>query len=555
VILIPLPAPESSEPKECGTERSEGNADAVRGKPQILMDAERTEVIPRRCLVNSMLLVLSVIRTPETRLLVRAALKGAGHRVVESDGYTQAQLLLSNGLSPDLLLVESSATNAYETALCRQFLKNTPVESTCLVTGADEKGLRKEATELGIRHFLKAPVTLESFGSLIDKLTNQEALEASPGIAASSAAAEPQKVAIPAGLPAVPHLEELGEDQFFLAASPSMLNIHRQVKLLADSDVPVLILGESGTGKEIIAHLIHKHSQRSRHKFLKVNCAALPADLLESELFGHQRGAFTGAIKDRQGKFEQANHGTLLLDEIGEMSAQMQAKLLHVLQDGQFTRLGAQESTRVDVRVLAATNVHMESALLEKTFREDLYYRLSVFTISIPPLRERREEIPYLIEETVRRAPAEMKGGCECNFSSRLMDAALLYDWRGNVRELRNFVTRTIIMRDPDSAVRELESKIGNASEPVQQEAFESVAPPCSGMRSIMRDVKDRTEAQLIQDALEVSGWNRRHAAQYLNISYRGLLYKIQQHRLTPRLSRELNQASRVSHSAQENAT
>ena len=156
-----------------------------------------------------------------------------------------------------------------------------------------------------------------------------------------------------------------------------------------------------------------------------MNCAALPADLLESELFGHRQGAFTGAINDRAGKFEQANRGTLLLDEIGEIGVQMQAKLLHVLQDGQFARLGAQETTKVDVRVLAATNVQMEDALLEKTFREDLYYRLSVFTIKVPPLRERREEIPYLIEEIIRRSPAEMTNGFGSRFPSRLMDVAL----------------------------------------------------------------------------------------------------------------------------------
>ncbi|MFZ0747352.1 MAG: sigma-54 dependent transcriptional regulator, partial [Terracidiphilus sp.] len=491
----------------------------------------------------------------ETRSLVRMALKAAGHRIVESDGYAQAQLLLSNALAPDLLLVEPSATNSSDAALYREFLKNAPLDSTYILIGAEEKGLREQASSLGIKHFLTAPLVRNELELVIESFSEPIARETRSDIAYPSVETAGGKAAIPADMPALPHLEELGENQFFLAASPSMLNIYRQVKLLADSDVPVLILGESGTGKEVIAHLIHKHSQRSRHKFLKVNCAALPADLLESELFGHQRGAFTGAIKDRAGKFEQANHGTLLLDEIGEMSAQMQAKILHVLQDGQFTRLGAQESSKVDVRVLAATNVHMESALQEKTFREDLYYRLSVFTISIPPLRERREEIPYLIEETIRRSPAEMKSGCECNFSSRLMDAALLYDWRGNLRELRNFVTRTIIMRDPDAAVRELDAKIGTAAEVVQRDDQVCAPLPCSGMRTIMRDVKDRTEAQLILDALEVSGWNRRHAAQYLNISYRGLLYKIQQHRLTPRLPRDLNEASRIAHSLRGNLT
>jgi transcriptional regulator with PAS, ATPase and Fis domain len=300
-------------------------------------------------------------------------------------------------------------------------------------------------------------------------------------------------------------------------------------------DAPVLILGESGTGKEVIAHLIHKHSRRAQHRFVNVNCAALPADLLESELFGYHQGAFTGAIKDKPGKFEQAHRGTLLLDEIGEMSAQMQAKLLHVLQDGQFNRLGARESSKVDVRVLAATNVQIENALAEKSFREDLYYRLNVFTINVPPLRERRDEIPYLIEETIRRLPETLQCGNETVFPARLMDAAMLCEWRGNVRELRNFVTRTITMRDPDTAVRELEKKIAAEIRLVHEEPVRSLHAQKSGMRSVVRDMKDRAEAQMIQDALEISGWNRRHAAEYLNISYRGLLYKIQQHGLAPK--------------------
>jgi two-component system, NtrC family, response regulator AtoC len=502
--------------------------------------------------VRPFLLVLSIIRNAETRSLVKQTLNEAGHRVIEADGYAQAELLLKNALSPDLLVVEPSSTSSLETALFRKFLKSAPVGSICLLMRPDEKDLRKEAIDLGVRTILTVPVAPGDLNSAVTRLVEPNA---QVDLVFGSLGAEHIKASIPTDMPALPHLEELGENQYFLAASPAMLNIYRQVKLLADSDVPVLILGESGTGKEVIAHLIHKHSQRSRHKFLKVNCAALPAELLESELFGHQRGAFTGAIKDRPGKFEQANHGTLLLDEIGEMSAQMQAKILHVLQDGQFTRLGAQESSKVDVRVLAATNVHMESALLNKSFREDLYYRLSVFTISIPPLRERREEIPYLIEETIRRSPAEMQSGCESNFSSRLMDAALLYDWRGNLRELRNFVTRTMIMRDPDSGVKELEAKIATTAEVADQAEPERTILPCSGMRTIMRDVKDRTEAQLILDALEVSGWNRRHAAQYLNISYRGLLYKIQQHRLTPRLPRDSNGASRIAHTVRGNST
>jgi DNA-binding NtrC family response regulator len=466
-------------------------------------------------------------------------LEGAGHQVVHSCGYEQAQSLLNSRLSPDLVLLEPLPPESCEKAQYGQVLKSTPADSICLVTGIAEQELRKEASELGVKNFLTKPVTRDDLDAMIEHLTQPSAKESRRHAISPGAATAAHTESVAADMPSAPHLEELGGIRYFLAASPAMLKIHQQAKLLADVDLPVLILGESGTGKEVIARLIHKHSRRSRHKLLKVNCAALPADLIESELFGYQQGAFTGAIKDTQGKFEQANHGTLFLDEIGEMSAQMQAKLLQVLQDGQFARLGGRESSRVDVRVLAATNIQMESALLEKTFREDLYYRLSVFTIVVPPLRERPEEIPYLIEEIIRRSPAEMKNRGECHFSSRLIDAALLYDWPGNVRELNNFVTRTVILRDPDAATRELETKVGAANEAVLQGGPDSANREQSGMRSIVRDMKDRTEAQLIQEALDISGWNRRHAAQFLNISYRGLLYKIQQHCLTPGIAAE----------------
>jgi DNA-binding NtrC family response regulator len=484
------------------------------------------------------------------RSLVRLVLEGVGHRVIECDGCPQAHALLSNGLHPDLLLIESVSTAGAEWEAHLQLLRSVPRQNVCLVMGIGEQGARKQAVELGIRHFLVKPVTRGDVESMVDELSHAPVPAPVADTKAICAANPPLAECVPPEMPPALHLEELGDNGFFLAASPTMLEIYRQVKLLADVDVPVLILGESGTGKEVIAHLIHKYSRRSGEKFLNVNCAALPTELLESELFGHRQGAFTGAIKDRAGKFEQANRGTLLLDEIGEISVQMQAKLLHVLQDGEFTRLGGQESTRVDVRVLAATNVEMDNALLEKTFREDLFYRLNTFTINVPPLRERREEIPYLIEEIIRRSPGETRKSSDCGFCSRLMDAALLYDWRGNLRELRNFVTRTIIMRDPDGGIRELESKIAAMNESAGQDRAANEPYHCPAMRSFVRDVKDRTEVQMIRDALEVSGWNRRRAAKYLDISYRGLLYKIQQHRLTPGVPKDLNEAIRRSYSA-----
>jgi DNA-binding NtrC family response regulator len=480
--------------------------------------------------VKPILLVLSVFRFAESRSLLSEVLESAGHKLVQASSFEQARTLLENGLEPDFVILESSRADGSSELF--NTLQGASRSAVCLVCGPDEEQIKNQATLLGVSLFLERPLTGRDICSVLDQLGSPDS--AGAGLEYVQA---PQ-LSRPASPPTGRVLEELSDGRYFLAATSSMLKIYRQIQLLANVDAPVLILGESGTGKEVIAHLIHKHSRRSLRSFVNVNCAALPADLLESELFGYQQGAFTGAIKDKPGKFEHANHGTLLLDEIGEMSAQMQAKLLHVLQDGQFTRLGARESSRVDVRVLAATNMPIETALVGKTFREDLYYRLNVFTINVPPLRERREEIPYLIEETIRRSPETLRNGHDFNFPSRLMDAVLLYDWRGNVRELRNFVTRTMTMRDVDTAVRELEAKIGAGDQVAQEEPLVPSLPvENSGMRSVVRDMKDRAEAQMIKDALEVSGWNRRHAAKYLNISYRGLLYKIQQHQLTPKVS------------------
>lgn len=511
--------------------------------------------------MKSLLLILIHIQNAKARSIVKRVLEGAGHRVIEAAGVAQINSLLSNGLDPDLLLCEESPVNSSQTSQFRHFLEFIPADRICLITKSSGRELRRETAEIGIKHALTIPVTREDVESVVESLNPAgEQFCADHDLAndceeTAVATADPEdSTQIPEDMPATPYIEELGGSNFFLAASPQMLEIHRQVKLLADIDVNVLILGESGTGKEVIAQLIHKYSRRSREKFLKVNCAALPAELLESELFGHRKGAFTGAINDRAGKFEQANRGTLLLDEIAEIGVQMQAKLLHVLQDGQFARLGAQETTKVDVRVLAATNVQMEDALFTKTFREDLYYRLNVFTIKVPPLRERREEIPCLIEEFIRRSPAELIKGFGSSLPSRLMDAALLYDWKGNLRELRNFVTRTIVMRDVDAATRELEAKAATSASADPENQFMDAPAPCVGIRSIVRDVKARTESKMIQSALETFGWNRRRTAQYLNMSYRGLLYKIQQHHLRPWPAGDPQQPFQKIRSARNNA-
>src|SRR5215472_6410306 len=292
-------------------------------------------------------------------------------------------------------------------------------------------------------------------------------------------------------------IENLDDDLFFLAASPVMKQIHAQVALIARVDVSVLILGESGVGKEILARLIHRMSIRAHRSMVKVNCAALPAELLESELFGYEAGAFTGATSSKPGKFELADSGTILLDEIGEMSAPLQAKLLHVLQDGRFSRLGGRTSVKVDARVLAATNVNIQKAIAEHKLREDLYYRLNAFTMTIPPLRERRQEIPLLLTHYMNNLAAKF-GRNPLPMSDRLVRECMRYHWPGNLRELGNFVKRYLVLEDEALVVDEL---LGDTS---GKEARDEVYTPASnsgGLKALVRGLKDDAEAKEIQKA------------------------------------------------------
>jgi two-component system response regulator AtoC len=326
-------------------------------------------------------------------------------------------------------------------------------------------------------------------------------------------------------------VDNLDDDLFFLAASPAMKQIRAQVALIAKVDVPVLLLGESGVGKEIVARLIHKMSIRAHRPMLKVNCAALPADLLESELFGYEAGAFTGANKSKPGKFEIAHKGTILLDEIGEMSAALQAKLLHVLQDGQFSRLGGRANITADARVLAATNIDVQKAIAERRLREDLYYRLNAFTMTVPPLRERREEIPLLLMHFMSSL-AQKFGKNTLPISDKLVQECLRYPWPGNLRELGNFVKRYLVLGDESLAVEELQIKSKEGSG--DSDGFSALPSGHGGLKALVRGLKDDAEAKEIQRALEDTNWNRKLAASQLHISYKALLYKVKQHGLSP---------------------
>jgi DNA-binding NtrC family response regulator len=321
----------------------------------------------------------------------------------------------------------------------------------------------------------------------------------------------------------------LDEDTTFVLSCRRMRELEAQCRLVARTDIPVLILGESGTGKEVATLFIHKMSARSNRDFLKVNCAAMPADLLESELFGYEQGAFTGAVKSKPGKFELCNGGTIFLDEIGEMPAALQAKLLQVLQDGTFARLGGRFTMRVNVRVIAATNIDIKEAIAQKKFREDLYYRLNGFTLKMPPLRERGEEIPVFAHYFMRKV-AGKHGTMPLHISPTLMQALCNHRWPGNLRELENIIKRYFILGDEQAIISDLRPA-QFAGQPSLSGMDTAYVP---GLKRLVKNVKGDAESVAIAQTLEGTGWNRKAAASQLQISYKALLYKIKQYNLSP---------------------
>jgi len=328
--------------------------------------------------------------------------------------------------------------------------------------------------------------------------------------------------------------------------SPKMEEVKMTIEQVADTNATVLIRGESGAGKEVVARMVYANSTRRDKPFVKVNCAAIPHELLESELFGYEAGAFTGASRQKLGKFDQANYGTIFLDEISEMHPALQAKLLHVLQDGEFARLGGKRDIAVDVRVLAATNKPLERAVEEGVFREDLFYRLNVVTIHIPPLRERREEIPVFLDFFLRKY-SEYYGKQPPPFSDYAVSRMMEYNWPGNIRELENLVKRYVIVGNEAQIIRELSThkpimSSVSAARPAdgQSEAQVHASPVTAfstegkngemNMPSLLEIGKRaamQAEREAIERVLAQTRWNRRQAAKILRISYKALLNKL----------------------------
>jgi two-component system response regulator AtoC len=309
------------------------------------------------------------------------------------------------------------------------------------------------------------------------------------------------------------------------------------VEQIGWSGVPVLIQGETGSGKEVLARKLHAQSARSQKPFLKLNCAALPSELVESELFGYERGAFTGAFEKKAGIFELADGGTILLDEIGDMDVRLQAKLLQVLQDQEFRRIGGKETVKVNVRILAATHRDLEKAIHERTFREDLYYRLNVIVLQVPPLRERTEDIASLGEFLIRKH-ADQNGPIPA-LSVGLKNAMMMYSWPGNVRELENYMRKLVIFQDPDAIARDLQARMSRKPQaPIRTTGSQVANIDRREDMPILEHVtkiNKQAETDAILAALDSTRWNRKQAAVLLKIDYKSLLYKMKKLRIDDR--------------------
>jgi DNA-binding NtrC family response regulator len=313
--------------------------------------------------------------------------------------------------------------------------------------------------------------------------------------------------------------------------SPQMLQIKTVIEQVAPSELTVLIRGESGTGKEIVARLLHRLSSRKTEPFVKVNCAAIPRDLLEAELFGYEKGAFTGAHKTKPGRFETANKGTIFLDEIGDMPLELQSKLLQVLEQYEFMRVGGIRTIKVDTRIVCATNRDLNQALKDQTIREDLFYRLNEVTINLPPLRERSEDIPLLIEHFFQKYNAQYEKKYH-PLSSETIVHLQEHDWPGNVRQLENLI-KQVVVREDDGIIYD------TMKTPAVQTGSYSAQPTAPAqakdysLKKRVGDAVAHQEKALITEVLGKTNWNRRKAAQLLEISYRSLLYKIKEYQLT----------------------
>jgi two-component system response regulator AtoC len=410
---------------------------------------------------------------------------------------------LASGQRPSLLLLDIRMPHVGGLDVLAQLDRAGRRVPAIVLSGVDQVSTVVKAMRLGAADYLLKPLDERELEQAIVKVLEQHAGDAAD-------------------------LLEPSAEVAFVSTNKRMMQLKSICDQVAPADVPVLILGESGVGKEVLARYLHTQSGRN-DPFIKVNCAALPMDLLESELFGHERGAFTGAMREKPGKFELAGQGTIMLDEIAEMNPLLQAKLLHILQDGEYSRLGGTRSLRSEARILAATNKRLHHLVATGAFREDLYFRLNVITVEVPPLRDRPEDILPLCHRFVETYRAKYKSSVK-QLPPELERAFTRFNWPGNIRQLENAIKRYLILPDLNHALSELQK---NDTQPHRQ-----LAAPQErrSLKELSATAAERAEKEVILRTLEEVNWNRKQAARQLNICYKSLLNKLRRWQLGSRI-------------------
>jgi len=464
--------------------------------------------------------VLVIDDDPGVRDYLEALVSRQGYEVVAVAGGEEALRTLDS-TPPDLVTLDMVLPGMDGLETLRELKKRVPDVPVIMLSGHGQARTIVEAMKLGASDFLRKPFEVEELELAFQKALEKRALTAEVEQLRGRARRESEMMI-------------LGGD------NAKMREVREIIEQVADTDITVLIRGESGTGKELVARALYQLSSRRDRPFVKVNCAALPSELLESELFGFERGAFTGAQRRKLGKFEYANHGTIFLDEISEMHPNLQAKLLQVLQDGEFSRLGGESDVRVDARILAATNRDLEAAVAEGAFREDLYYRLNVVTVQIPPLRERRDAIPLLVDHFLRKYNEQYKKDVK-SFSPQTMDVVMAYSWPGNVRELENMVKRMVVLENESTVIEEIAQRDVSRAEArsdadgLDLDGLEADLADGRGvdLKALSKRAAQMAEKRVIERVLAQTRWNRKEAAERLQISYKALLYKMKENGLS----------------------
>jgi DNA-binding NtrC family response regulator len=465
--------------------------------------------------------ILVIDDDPKVTWLLTEGLSDKYEFVSARDGMEGLQMVSTE--SPDLILLDIKMPGMSGLEVLEKLNKADSRPEVIMVSGHDDTQYVVESIKLGAAEFVKKPFDIDEIEIHLGSVLERRQLRR--------------------------EVRELKDElksrddvwSSFIGDSDPMQKVKAIIEQVADSELTVLIRGESGTGKEIAARGLHQLSSRANRPFIKVNCAAIPRDLLEAELFGYEKGAFTGAHKTKQGRFELADKGTIFLDEIGDMPLELQSKLLQVLEQQEFVRVGGIHNIHVDVRIICATNRNLEEGIQERSFRDDLFYRLNEITLFLPSLRQRPDDVPLLINHFVEKYN-KLYNKDFSGFTPDVQGRLVTFKWPGNVRQLENMV-KQVVVRGDESIILDLLASAGRQSTPTEEGRDAATNEPESGeplgdniddlsLKDHISRIVAREERRVIKEVLTRTNWNRRKAAEILKISYRSLLYKIKDYNL-----------------------